>query len=162
MCMQKVKNEKFGRDDGINGEMLSFTSPSGIREKTKIIRSIRFVVYNALELIILDPLIKLREETTRDEQSGLRSGLIRKLLRRRVGYFCPMVCYNEKLYAEVDMVNWRMTRGKHQHHDRRLQDSNQKRPPARKRKFWTNLAKEDLRTFGVDRQVSHELPVDPG
>ncbi|KAK6759315.1 hypothetical protein RB195_021109 [Necator americanus] len=39
----------------------------------------------------------------------------RKLLRRRFGYFWPKVCHNEDLYAEIDVVYRRMTRGKHQH-----------------------------------------------
>ncbi|KAK6737703.1 hypothetical protein RB195_020046 [Necator americanus] len=39
----------------------------------------------------------------------------RKLLRRLLGYFWPRVCHNEDLYAEIDVVYWRMTRGRHQH-----------------------------------------------
>ncbi|KAK6757561.1 hypothetical protein RB195_015398 [Necator americanus] len=39
----------------------------------------------------------------------------RKLLRRLLGYFWPRVCHNENLYAEIDVVYRRMTRGKHQH-----------------------------------------------
>ncbi|KAK6760657.1 hypothetical protein RB195_021932 [Necator americanus] len=38
-----------------------------------------------------------------------------KLLRRLLGYFWPMVCHNEDLHAEIDVVYWRMTRGRHQH-----------------------------------------------
>ncbi|KAK6743716.1 hypothetical protein RB195_010798 [Necator americanus] len=37
----------------------------------------------------------------------------RKLLRRLLGYFWPRVCHNEDLYAEIDVVYRRMTRGKH-------------------------------------------------
>ncbi|KAK6764817.1 hypothetical protein RB195_024948 [Necator americanus] len=40
VCIQKMKNGKSGGDDGISAEMLKYLSPSGIREMTKIIRSI--------------------------------------------------------------------------------------------------------------------------
>ncbi|KAK6735390.1 hypothetical protein RB195_018540 [Necator americanus] len=40
VCIQKMKNGKSGGDDGINAEMLKYLPPSGIREMTKIIRSI--------------------------------------------------------------------------------------------------------------------------
>ncbi|KAK6748901.1 hypothetical protein RB195_001493 [Necator americanus] len=40
VCIQKMKNGKSGGDDGIRAEMLKYLSPSGIREMTKIIRSI--------------------------------------------------------------------------------------------------------------------------
>ncbi|KAK6740819.1 hypothetical protein RB195_008961 [Necator americanus] len=39
----------------------------------------------------------------------------RKLLRRLLGYFWPRVCHNEDLYAEIDVVYQRMTRGRYQH-----------------------------------------------
>ncbi|KAK6734674.1 hypothetical protein RB195_018079 [Necator americanus] len=39
----------------------------------------------------------------------------RKLLRRLLGYFWPRVCHNEDLYAEIDVVYRRMTRGRYQH-----------------------------------------------
>ncbi|KAK6748094.1 hypothetical protein RB195_000990 [Necator americanus] len=39
----------------------------------------------------------------------------RKLLRLLLGYFWPRVCYNEDLYAEIDVVYRWVTRGKHQH-----------------------------------------------
>ncbi|KAK6727021.1 hypothetical protein RB195_004989 [Necator americanus] len=109
VCIQKTKNVKFGGDDGISTEMLKYLPPSGIREMTKIIRSIWIderipdswrhaiiiplhkklsvtdprnyrgisllrVMYKVLERIILDRLIKHREETTRDEQAGFRPG----------------------------------------------------------------------------------------
>ncbi|KAK6757618.1 hypothetical protein RB195_015437 [Necator americanus] len=102
-----MKNGKSGGGDGT--EMLRYLPPSGIREMTKIIRSIWIserildswrhaiiiplhkklsvtdprnyrgisllrVMYKVLERIILDRLIKHREETTRDEQAGFRSG----------------------------------------------------------------------------------------
>ncbi|KAK6749627.1 hypothetical protein RB195_001934 [Necator americanus] len=108
-CIQKMKNGKSGGDDGIIAEMLKYLPPSGIREMTKIIRSIWIneripdswrhaiiiplhkklsvtdprnyrgisllrVMYKVLERIILDRLIKHREETTRDEQAGFRPG----------------------------------------------------------------------------------------
>ncbi|KAK6737021.1 hypothetical protein RB195_019611 [Necator americanus] len=110
VCIQKMKNGKSGGDDGISAEMmLKYLPPSGIREMTKIIRSIWIneripdswrhantislhkklsvtdprnyrgisllrVMYKVLERIILDRLIKHREETTRDEQAGFRPG----------------------------------------------------------------------------------------
>ncbi|KAK6749093.1 hypothetical protein RB195_001600 [Necator americanus] len=39
----------------------------------------------------------------------------RKLLRRLLGYFWPRVCQKEDLYAEIDVVYRRMTRGRYQH-----------------------------------------------
>ncbi|KAK6735408.1 hypothetical protein RB195_018554 [Necator americanus] len=104
-----MKNGKSGGDDGISAEMLKYLPPSGIREMTKIIRSIWIderipdswrhaiiipfhkklsvtdprnyrgisllrVMYKVLERIILDRLVKHREETTRDEQVGFRPG----------------------------------------------------------------------------------------
>ncbi|KAK6757362.1 hypothetical protein RB195_015280 [Necator americanus] len=109
VCIQKMKNGKSGGDNGISAEMLKYLPPSGIREMTKIIRSIwrderiadswrhaiiiplhknlsvtdprnyrgvslLRVMYKVLERIILDRLIKHREETTRDEQTGFRPG----------------------------------------------------------------------------------------
>ncbi|KAK6731057.1 hypothetical protein RB195_007491 [Necator americanus] len=109
VCIQKMENGKSGGDDGISAEMLKYLPPSGIREMTKIIRSIWInerisdswrnaiiiplhkklsvmdarnyrgisllrVMYKVLERIILDRLIKHREETTRDEQAGFRPG----------------------------------------------------------------------------------------
>ncbi|KAK6755928.1 hypothetical protein RB195_014364 [Necator americanus] len=85
------------------------------------------------------------------------------------------------------MVNLRMTRGEHQHlarpsevvvgnHHRffghvmrrssgrfvqlvlrMLTDANWKGPPGRKRKFWTEVVKEDLRTSGVDGQFIRDV-----
>ncbi|KAK6762080.1 hypothetical protein RB195_022977 [Necator americanus] len=110
----------------------------------------------------------------------------RKLLRRLLGYFWPRVCHNEDLYAEIDVVYRRMTRGRYQHlappskaakvnrlrffghilrrpADRLVQrvlksssDSSWKKPLGRKRKFWTEVVKEDLRTLGVDRQFRRD------
>ncbi|KAK6742351.1 hypothetical protein RB195_009926 [Necator americanus] len=40
VCIQKMKNGKCGGDDGISAEMLEYLPSSGIREMTKIIRSI--------------------------------------------------------------------------------------------------------------------------
>ncbi|KAK6734569.1 hypothetical protein RB195_018015 [Necator americanus] len=109
VCIQKMKKGKSGGDGGISAEMLKYRPPSGIREMTKIIRSIWIdgripdswrhaiiiplhkklsvtdpknyrgisllrVMYKVLERIILDRLIKHREETTRDEQAGFRPG----------------------------------------------------------------------------------------
>ncbi|KAK6727868.1 hypothetical protein RB195_005503 [Necator americanus] len=111
----------------------------------------------------------------------------RKLLRRLLGYFWPRVCHNEDLYADIDVVYRRMTRGRHQHLAppskaakvnrlrffghilrrpadrlvqrglRRLPGSSWKKPPGRKRKFWTEVVKEDLRTLGVDRQFRRDV-----
>ncbi|KAK6753817.1 hypothetical protein RB195_013041 [Necator americanus] len=111
----------------------------------------------------------------------------RKLLKRLLGYFCPKVCHNEDLYAEIDVVHRRMTRGRYQHlaahskvatenclrffghilkrsADRLVQrvlsslsGSSRKRLPGRKGKFWTEVVKEDLRTLGVDRQFGQDV-----
>ncbi|KAK6750317.1 hypothetical protein RB195_002346 [Necator americanus] len=111
----------------------------------------------------------------------------RKLLRRLLGYFWPRVCHNEDLYAEFDVVYRRMTRGRYQHlvppskvakvnrlrffdhilrrpADRLVQRvlrsspySSWKKSPGRKRKFWTEAVKEDLRTLGVDRQFRRDV-----
>ncbi|KAK6748089.1 hypothetical protein RB195_000985 [Necator americanus] len=109
----------------------------------------------------------------------------RKLLRRLLGYFWPRVCHNEDLYAEIDVVYRWVTRGKHQHlapevakvnrlhffgHilrrpvDRLVQrvlrsssGSSWKKPPGRKRKFWTEAVQEDLRTLGVERQFRRDV-----
>ncbi|KAK6762304.1 hypothetical protein RB195_023135 [Necator americanus] len=40
VCIQEMKYEKSGGDNGINAEMLKYLLPSGIREMTKIIHSI--------------------------------------------------------------------------------------------------------------------------
>ncbi|KAK6764643.1 hypothetical protein RB195_024821 [Necator americanus] len=91
----------------------------------------------------------------------------RKLLRRLLGYFWHRVCHNEELYAEIGVVYQKITHGRYQHLAppskvatenrlhffghilrrpadrlvqrvlRRLSDSSWKRPPGRKRKFWT-------------------------
>ncbi|KAK6748090.1 hypothetical protein RB195_000986 [Necator americanus] len=109
VCIQKMKSGKSGGDDRISAEMLKYLPPSGIREMTKIIRSIWIderipdswrhaiiiflhkklsvtdprnyrgisllrVMYKVLERIILDRLMKHREETMRDEQAGFRPG----------------------------------------------------------------------------------------
>ncbi|KAK6753979.1 hypothetical protein RB195_013148 [Necator americanus] len=111
----------------------------------------------------------------------------RKLLRHLPGYFWPRVRHNEDLYAEIDVVYQRMTRGRYQHlappskvatvnrlrflghilkgpADRLIQrvlgslsGSSRKRPNGKKRKLWTELLKEDLRTLGVDRQFKRNL-----
>ncbi|KAK6749708.1 hypothetical protein RB195_001985 [Necator americanus] len=111
----------------------------------------------------------------------------RKLLRRLLGHFWPRACHNEDLYAEIDVVYWRMTRGRYHHlappskaakvnrlrffghilrrpADRLIQrdlrsssGSSWKKPPGRKRKFWIEVMKEDLRTFAVDRQFRRDV-----
>ncbi|KAK6746724.1 hypothetical protein RB195_000161 [Necator americanus] len=110
----------------------------------------------------------------------------RKLLRRLLGYVWPRVCHNEEVYAEIDMVDRRMTGGRCQHRappsklatenrlrffdhllkkpadrlvhraPRSLSVSSWKKPPGRKRKFWTEEVEEDLRTLGVDRQFRRD------
>ncbi|KAK6740649.1 hypothetical protein RB195_008858 [Necator americanus] len=110
-----------------------------------------------------------------------------KLLRRLLGYFWPKVCHNEDLYAEIDVVYQRMTCGRYQHlappskaakvnrfrffgHILRISahrlvqrvlksssDWSWKMPPGRKRKFWTEVVKEDLRTLGVDSQFRRDV-----
>ncbi|KAK6741519.1 hypothetical protein RB195_009401 [Necator americanus] len=104
---------------------------------------------------------------------GLDCRTERKLLRRLIGYFWPRV--------------WRTTRGRHQHlappskvaevnrlrffghilrrpADRLVQrvlrclpGSSWRKPPGRKRKFWTDVVKEDLRTLGVDRLFRRDV-----
>ncbi|KAK6755249.1 hypothetical protein RB195_013931 [Necator americanus] len=108
-----------------------------------------------------------------------------KLLSWLIGYFWPGVCHNEDLYAETDVV-YRRTHGRYQHlappskmakvsrlrffghilrrpADRLVQrvlksssGSTWKKPPGRKRKFWTEVVKEDLRTLSVDRQFRRD------
>ncbi|KAK6750508.1 hypothetical protein RB195_002466 [Necator americanus] len=40
---------------------------------------------------------------------------------------------------------------------RSLSGSSRKKPTGRKRKFWTEVVKEDLRTLGVDRQFRRDV-----
>ncbi|KAK6741450.1 hypothetical protein RB195_009358 [Necator americanus] len=107
-----------------------------------------------------------------------------KLLRRLFGYFWPTVYHNEDLCAEIDVAYWQMTHGRYQHlvapskatkvnrlrffghilrrpADQRVLKSSSgsswKKPPGRKRKFWTEVVKEDLRTLGVDRQFRRDV-----
>ncbi|KAK6757386.1 hypothetical protein RB195_015296 [Necator americanus] len=71
------EKRKSDGDDGKSVEMLEYLSLPGIREMTKIIRlignyqriSLFRVMYDVPERIILDSLIKYREETARDEQA---------------------------------------------------------------------------------------------
>ncbi|KAK6743815.1 hypothetical protein RB195_010861 [Necator americanus] len=73
------------------------------------------------------------------------------------------VCHNEDLYAEIDVAYRRMTRGRYQHlappskAAKSSSGSSWKKPPGRKRKFWTEVVKEDLRTLGVDRQLRRDV-----
>ncbi|KAK6757721.1 hypothetical protein RB195_015499 [Necator americanus] len=107
-----------------------------------------------------------------------------KLIRRLLGYFWPWVYHNEGLYAEIDVVYRRMTRGRYQHlappskvakvnrlrffdhilrrpaHrlvQRVLRSLSGPKPPGRERKFWTEVVKEDLRTLRVDRQFRRDV-----
>ncbi|KAK6760406.1 hypothetical protein RB195_021757 [Necator americanus] len=80
----------------------------------------------------------------------------RKLLRRLLGYFWPRVCHNEDLFAEIDVVYRRMTRGRYQHFAPPSKVA-KKKPPGRKWKFWTEMVKDDLRTLGVDRQFRRDV-----
>ncbi|KAK6734972.1 hypothetical protein RB195_018274 [Necator americanus] len=91
-----------------------------------------------------------------------------------------MVSHNEDLYAEIDVVYRRMTRGRYHlappskvanvnplrffEANRLVQrvlksssSSSWKKPPGRKRKFWTEVVKEELRTLGVDRQFKRDV-----
>ncbi|KAK6765296.1 hypothetical protein RB195_025286 [Necator americanus] len=110
----------------------------------------------------------------------------RKLLRRLLGYFWRRVCYSEDLYAEIDVIYRWMTRGRYQHltppskvakvsrlrffgHISRMADclvqrvlrslpcSSWKKPPCRRRNFWTDVVEDDLRTLGVDRQFRRDV-----
>ncbi|KAK6738404.1 hypothetical protein RB195_020487 [Necator americanus] len=110
--------------------------------------------------------------------------LLRRLLGY---FWPRVCMYNEDPYAEIDVVYRRMTRVRHEHlalpskvakvnrlrffghilrgsTDRLVQrvlrsssGSSWKKPPGRKRKFWTEVLKEDLRTFGVDRQFRRDV-----
>ncbi|KAK6765098.1 hypothetical protein RB195_025147 [Necator americanus] len=60
----------------------------------------------------------------------------RKVLRRLFGYFWPRETGRSPCSTSSEEFvgpSW-------------------KKPPGRKRKFWTEVVKEDLRTLGVDRQ----------
>ncbi|KAK6728225.1 hypothetical protein RB195_005708 [Necator americanus] len=111
----------------------------------------------------------------------------RMLLRRLLDYFWLRVCHNEDLYAEIDVVYRRTTCGRYQHFAppskvaevnrlrffghilrrpadrlvqrvlRSLPGSSWKKPPGRKRKFWTEVVKKDLRTLGVNRQFRRDI-----
>ncbi|KAK6764072.1 hypothetical protein RB195_024412 [Necator americanus] len=111
----------------------------------------------------------------------------RKLLKRLLGYFWPSLCPSEDLYAEIDVVYRRMTHRRHQHlapppkvakvnrlcffghifrrpADRLVQrvlksssGSSWKKPPGRKRKFWTEVVKENLRILDVDRLFRRDV-----
>ncbi|KAK6764783.1 hypothetical protein RB195_024925 [Necator americanus] len=83
----------------------------------------------------------------------------RKLLRRLLGYFWPQTStsgtpskvakvnrlrfFGHILRRPADRLVQRVLRS--------LSGSSWKKPPGRKRKFWTEMMKEDLRTLGVDR-----------
>ncbi|KAK6762881.1 hypothetical protein RB195_023546 [Necator americanus] len=111
----------------------------------------------------------------------------RKLLRRLVGYFWLRACHNEDLYAEIDVAYRLITHGRYNHLAkpskvanvnrlgffghilrrsadrfvqrvlRSLSSSSWKKPPGRKRKLWTEVVKEDLRTLGVKRQFRRDV-----
>ncbi|KAK6754073.1 hypothetical protein RB195_013215 [Necator americanus] len=114
----------------------------------------------------------------------------RKLLRRILAQFCPMISHNVEIYSEVDMLHRRMTREKHQHvapplkyskfsaenrphflghiirrssdrlveiASRMLSDLNCRRPPRRRRKFWTEVVKEDLLELGIERRFKRDV-----
>ncbi|KAK6760859.1 hypothetical protein RB195_022070 [Necator americanus] len=128
-----MKNGKSGADKGISAEMLEYLPPSGIREMTKVIRSmwideripdswrhaiiiplhkklsvtdprnyrgiyLLHVMYKVLERIILDRLMKIREETTLDDKAGFRLGrstidqvfIVRKVIEIWQQYSKPM------------------------------------------------------------------------
>ncbi|KAK6735934.1 hypothetical protein RB195_018910 [Necator americanus] len=269
VCIQKMKNGKSGGNDGISAEMLKFLPPSGIREMTKIIRSIWIderipdswkhaitiplhkklsvtdprnyrgisllrVMYKVLERIILNRLIKKKKQRATSKlafvladlrltgafDSPHRGRLLNALRADGVpGKFVRLlddmnqqptdyayalinasrcgslrdleresgVCHNEGLYAEIDVVYQRMTRARYQHlaplskaakvnrlrffghilrrsADRLVQrvlksssGSSLKKPSGRKRKFWTEVVKEDLKTLGVDRQFRRDV-----
>ncbi|KAK6755533.1 hypothetical protein RB195_014109 [Necator americanus] len=109
-----------------------------------------------------------------------------KLPRQLMNHLEPRFCHNEGLRAEIDVVYWRMTRGRYQHLAppskvaaenclrfsghiirrladdlvqrvlRSLLDSSRKRPPGRKQKFRTEVVKEDPMILGVDRQFRRD------
>ncbi|KAK6755000.1 hypothetical protein RB195_013770 [Necator americanus] len=75
----------------------------------------------------------------------------RKLLRRLLGYFWPVT-----MKISTQKLMWRPANRLVQRVLRSLPCSSWKKPPGRKRKFWTELVKEDLRTLGVDRQLKRD------
>ncbi|KAK6764590.1 hypothetical protein RB195_024785 [Necator americanus] len=73
VCIQKMNNGKSGGDDGISAEMLKYLPPSGTR--VELSRNLLLhAMHKVLGRIILDRLIKHREETKRDELARFRPG----------------------------------------------------------------------------------------
>ncbi|KAK6762513.1 hypothetical protein RB195_023295 [Necator americanus] len=75
----------------------------------------------------------------------------RKLLRRLLGYFWPVTIkiFTQKLMCRpADSLVQRVLRSS--------SGSNWKKPPDRKRKFWTEVVKEELMTLGVGRQFRRD------
>ncbi|KAK6736130.1 hypothetical protein RB195_019043 [Necator americanus] len=78
-CTQKMKNGKSGGGDGISAEMIKYVPPSGIREMTKIIRSIWIDkrISDSLRHAIIIPLHSYPSRTLgarNDEQASFRPG----------------------------------------------------------------------------------------
>ncbi|KAK6762514.1 hypothetical protein RB195_023295 [Necator americanus] len=76
----------------------------------------------------------------------------RKLLRRLLGYFWPVTIkiFTQKLMCRpADSLVQRVLRSS--------SGSNWKKPPDRKRKFWTEVVKEELMTLGVGRQFRRDV-----
>ncbi|KAK6743369.1 hypothetical protein RB195_010557 [Necator americanus] len=126
-----------------------------------------------------------------DQGEAQRSGFLSQSASRTLQGKRSRVCHNEDLYAEVDVVYRRVTRGRYQHlappskvakvnrlrffghilrrpaHRlvqrvlRSFPGSTWKKPanssPGRKRKFWTEVVKENLRTLSVDRQFGRDV-----
>ncbi|KAK6727757.1 hypothetical protein RB195_005440 [Necator americanus] len=81
----------------------------------------------------------------------------RKLLRRLLGYFRPrkvakvnrLRFFGHILRRPADRLVQRVLKSS--------SGSSWKKPPGRKRKFWTVAVKEDLRTLAVDRQFRRDV-----
>ncbi|KAK6736081.1 hypothetical protein RB195_019015 [Necator americanus] len=72
----------------------------------------------------------------------------RRMLRRLLGHFWSGVCHNVDLYAEIDVETGRSPCSTSSEEFVGFELEEATWP---KRKFWTEVVKEDLRTLGVDR-----------
>ncbi|KAK6741209.1 hypothetical protein RB195_009209 [Necator americanus] len=162
----------------------AFNSLTKYLWSTPVTNDVKLRVY----LSAIRPIMMYESETMAAPSTVMeRLDCTERKLIRLLGSFWPRVCHNEDLYAEIDVVYRRMTRGRYQHlappskaakvnrlrffghisrrpADRLVQrvlksssGSSWKKPPGRKRNFWTEVVKEDLRTLGVDRQFRRDV-----
>ncbi|KAK6735105.1 hypothetical protein RB195_018351 [Necator americanus] len=136
-------------------------------------------MYEGVERIILDQLIKHREKTTSDEQAGFHPG--RSAIDQPTDYAYALI--NASRYGSLRDLEresgWtdstrleladELLPGLYAQEQRRWTDplvqwvlmslsgSIWKKPPGRKRKFWAEVMKEDLRTLGVNRQFRRDV-----